>query len=353
MKLKTLGQLESERLTEKENNFLLIRLFASLLVVAGHSLGLSYQGTQENLASITFLGIRPHSLGVLIFFCISGFLITSSILKKRNLKEYLTARSLRILPGLSVCVLLTVVLFGILISDAGFIDYITHKETISYIASNISLTSAKFSLPFVDLGKYGINGSLWTIPIEARLYIYIAIFYTTGLLGSRPVIAITATATLTALYFDKLPLIPYSKDNVHLVCCFFIGSLMYIFRENIYICKYILFTITAISIAIAIQTGFMLAIFFTIAYACLLFAYSEKIILPSFVQDYSYGVYLYSFPIQQLTIHYFPNIPAIYLAAISIPVSIAVGAASWFAIEKPFLSLKRGMTSRSDAIETS
>ena len=56
--------------------------------------------------------------------------------------------------------------------------------------------------------------------------------------------------------------------------------------------------------------------------------------------DYSYGMYLWGFPIQQMVAHHLPDISPIANAAISVPVAVIFGALSWYLIEKPALSLK-------------
>ena len=58
--------------------------------------------------------------------------------------------------------------------------------------------------------------------------------------------------------------------------------------------------------------------------------------------DFSYGIYIFSFPLQQLLTHWGvarAGLP-VYLAA-SLALSIAAGVVSWFCVEKPALALGR------------
>jgi peptidoglycan/LPS O-acetylase OafA/YrhL len=57
--------------------------------------------------------------------------------------------------------------------------------------------------------------------------------------------------------------------------------------------------------------------------------------------DVSYGTYLYAWPIQKLLIWYFPGISPWLVFAIAAPAAVALGAVSWFGIEKPALKFKQ------------
>ena len=57
--------------------------------------------------------------------------------------------------------------------------------------------------------------------------------------------------------------------------------------------------------------------------------------------DMSYGVYIYSFPLQQILIALLPNITPLQLMLLTIVMVLPIAYASWRFIEKPSLSLKR------------
>ncbi|MEO7062740.1 MAG: hypothetical protein ABI082_03055, partial [Dokdonella sp.] len=58
------------------------------------------------------------------------------------------------------------------------------------------------------------------------------------------------------------------------------------------------------------------------------------------IGDYSYGIYLWGYPAQQIMAHHFPTAAPLTNAASSLPLAVLLGVASWHLVEKPALSLK-------------
>jgi peptidoglycan/LPS O-acetylase OafA/YrhL len=63
------------------------------------------------------------------------------------------------------------------------------------------------------------------------------------------------------------------------------------------------------------------------------------------IGDFSYGIYLYAFPIQQIIVHFVQGITALQLMSISLPCAIIAGILSWHLIEKKALKLKQALSS--------
>ena len=57
--------------------------------------------------------------------------------------------------------------------------------------------------------------------------------------------------------------------------------------------------------------------------------------------DFSYGLYIYGWPVLQLLTLALPAIAPAELAIVALAVALPVAAASWFVIEKPALRIKR------------
>ena len=95
--------------TPARNNFDALRLVGALLVLISHQFALS--GRREPM----FVGDHSFgNLGVLVFFSISGYLVTSSWLNDPHILRFCVRRTLRMLPALCVSIPLTLAVIGAL-----------------------------------------------------------------------------------------------------------------------------------------------------------------------------------------------------------------------------------------------
>jgi peptidoglycan/LPS O-acetylase OafA/YrhL len=105
-------------------------------------------------------------------------------------------------------------------------------------------------------------------------------------------------------------------------------------------------TVAAIALLLVIvnPAGLARGVLFAplLAYIVLVAAYHPRLTWPAFnrLGDYSYGVYVYSFPIQQTLIERIPGIEPMPLFALALPLTLAVAVLSWHCIERPALGLK-------------
>ena len=126
--------------------------------------------------------------------------------------------------------------------------------------------------------------------------------------------------------------------------CFLVGALLATVKDNIQIShRYAIIALLFFVYAHQIQLDIPLVkIVTTIAFAYLVFylsSYPKGLIrkFNEYVGDYSYGIYIWSFPIQQLLIHNYPQISPVYLFFVSLFFSICMGALSWHLVEKKCL----------------
>jgi len=187
----TLGRLIKVR-GSRTNHFDVIRLIASILVVFSHSFNLSHGkvlGKQyEPLMQLSRGKITLGGIAVLVFFVISGFLITASFDKDKNLLSFFRKRCLRIYPGLIVVVILTAFVLGPLMTELPLWDYFKNPETYSYLLNNIGFIRYQDFLPGVfqyNIVPNYINGSLWTLKYELLCYISTALLGYLGFLKFR------------------------------------------------------------------------------------------------------------------------------------------------------------------------
>ncbi|TFD65363.1 acyltransferase family protein [Cryobacterium ruanii] len=117
-----------------------LRLLAAVAVVVGHGYVLNGETPAPRVG-----GIPLHTLGLYVFFTISGYLITSSWNRWPNLPSFVRNRALRILPALAAVVLLTVVVIGPLATELTLSEYLNTPQTWLYL-SGVLLVCSYFAL---------------------------------------------------------------------------------------------------------------------------------------------------------------------------------------------------------------
>ena len=106
-------------------------------------------------------------IGVMFFFCLSGYLVARSWANDPHLVRFSYRRALRIFPAVIVCTLLTIAIMGVFFSDISLGAFLQHKVTRSFLSNCILYI--KFYLPgaFQNNPYLGtVNGSLWTLPVK-------------------------------------------------------------------------------------------------------------------------------------------------------------------------------------------
>lgn len=159
------------------NNFDLLRLLAALQVAVVHSIG--FMKPTGYFATLLEAGLDRFP-GVPIFFVISGVLISKSYERSDSLREYIRNRCLRIFPGLWVCLVVSVAVM--LAIGVGSLGRITTPAWLLWWAEQMSIFQ-NFQAAFLQPLSTGLNGSLWTIPVELEFYIVLPALY--GILGLR------------------------------------------------------------------------------------------------------------------------------------------------------------------------
>ena len=86
-----------------------------------------------------------------------------------------------------------------------------------------------------------------------------------------------------------------------------------------------------------------IALTWLIPYFVLVLAYRthDRVSLPSRFGDYSYGIYIYAFPIQQAIVQWIEPDSGWVVLLITAPIVLALAAASWRFVEAPALTLKQ------------
>ncbi|HDZ9289775.1 acyltransferase family protein [Vibrio cholerae] len=322
----------------EKNNFNFIRLVAAGLVIYGHSNAIVFDGGQDFVTRYLNWGFTG-GIAVDMFFVISGFLVTASISKGAFL-YYVKSRFLRIYPALIFWVAITSFVVAPIFSDYSY----NISSSISYFL-NVA-TAYKMSY-FIDGVFYenkdsAINGSLWSVILEVRLYILVAVAYFFGVFKSKTLFNVLFFVCFV-LFFFKPHYIPFAKSptDIHVSTLFLIGSFYWVNKEYIYISPFICLSLFSfLSLAFSLQK-FEMAYIFSMPYFLFCIAYMKGLSLFRKLGDYSYGMYLIGWPVQQILLSFNPSISVENHQVLSILFSFLLAVFSWHVIEKPAIGLKR------------
>jgi peptidoglycan/LPS O-acetylase OafA/YrhL len=188
---------------------------------------------------------------------------------------------------------------------------------------------------------------LWTIPYELECYIAISVL---SILGFRRnpriflIVLLCATLILTFLNFEYFVLKEAARPSGRSVTFTFLwGVLFYLLRNEVKH-NFYFFCLALVTTWLALrqtQTEYLAApaIAYVTVYVGLLDIRRTFLL---WLGDVSYGVYLYSFAIQQAVYQLLPEYRSWHENfIISIVVSCAVGYLSWHLVELPVLNKKR------------
>ena len=311
----------------RSNAFGFLRLTLAVLVIFSHCYHLGGFG-MDRLAVFTDGRYAIGSLSVAMFFVLSGFLICRSASGSLSVSRFLWHRFLRILPAYWVCLVVCGCLFAPLM---GLVEFgtLTHvfstprNSSQSFIMSNaglfhlngVSLGGILFIRPNSIAGLLShnpvpgvLNGSLWSLPFEISCYLAVAALAAIGVLRHARSVVLGLFVALWGLYaFDCLDpdgfwkCFPYPGMKLLVMLCLFFsaGCLCFLYREKIP------HSTAIFVISLAVLGGSLpLKIFGLIAPVAMTYAFLWLAFALPFGRfdrkgDFSYGTYIYAFPVQQ------------------------------------------------------
>jgi len=344
-----------------DNNFTFLRFAAASMVIVAHAYDLLNNESIKDPVN-RVIGRSLGWIGVSIFFSMSGYLIMRSLDRTPNLLQFGRSRALRIFPGLAVCTIVTI-FFLSFFSSLPAIDYFSSGQTLKFLVGNSSLLSIQYVLPGVfehNPMAGAVNGSLWTLPYEVLCYILAAAACGFGLLQSnRQRIIIMASTFVAILLFaaihEHLPAtgIPGRLFILaRLGACFLVGMAYASFRERFHLRLWHGIALAAIAAATSKTPLYDITLSTALAAVVLWLAFvpSPTLRRISRLPDYSYGIYIYAFPIQQLILDLVPTIPPAAHAIVAFLLVLVPASLSWHLIEKPALRLKNASFKKSPTL---
>lgn len=336
-----------------DNNINTLRFVGAFLVLFGHTFvlcagpGGGYDPISEWLKGVTAYQAKLPGLGVAMFFVLSGYLVTRSFDNRRSLIHYLEARALRIFPALWATLLLTVLVLGPLVTTMEPGAYFTHQGTWKYLIHNAKLyPDIMHRLPgvFMDNPRAGgVNGSLWTLPVEVRMYALVALLGVAGIIRRRSVF--NMVSLLIVIWFILSPenfFLLHSLRHESLAVYFLLGALFYVNRDKI---RYHWIGVAVLSLLVLISfKGVIYNLVYVVwfSYLVLYLSFHPTIKLPDLGKhgDFSYGLYLWAFPLTQVAILIFGPENPWFLVVVTFIATMTLAVASWYCVEQPALGLK-------------
>jgi len=341
-----------QRVTEtggRTSGFDYLRLVLSILVLLFHSVDACYgiPAVDALFAS----PLRPIARALLpMFFALSGFLVAGSLARSRTIRSFLWMRVIRIYPALTVEVLLSALIIGPLLTTVPLSEYFSSNIFFRYILNITGHIS--FDLPGVFLANphpRTVNAQLWTVPFELYCYIALAVLAVVGL-KRRPWIGLCSIVLVCVALLSyknangNLALTPVGPVSGYLlVASFLAGVSIYFFKEFVPFNG--LFAIAAALgsvMLLAVVPGGDFMVPLPIAYITVYLGLCDpprlKLIQGA---DYSYGIYLYGYVVQQALVatNIIPRLWYWNFCLSLLAVSM-FAAFSWYVIEKPALKLK-------------
>jgi peptidoglycan/LPS O-acetylase OafA/YrhL len=320
----------------------------ALMVVCSHTVDVTY----GQKFAIHRMWNNPYycSLAIWIvpaFFALSGFLVAGSLERCKTIAGFLYLRVIRIFPALVVEITLSALILGAAMTNLPLAKYFHDPLFFRYFLN--CLGDIHYFLPGVftrnPLPSF-VNKQLWTVPFELKCYIIVAAL---GLLGIAHRRGLFAAAVFALFAVDVIARSIHHDHYRHaipgdgVVMCFLFGVLAYNFRDVIPSSRIIaLLAFLAAAWLFLLPDGWFLAPL-PVAYVVVFLGLTNPrriAILES--GDYSYGIYLYAFPIQQAVIAtgLLPRNGWVQLAA-SIPLILLLAVCSWHLWEKHWLKLRR------------
>lgn len=331
--------LQSE-LDLRRNSLNAIRLVLATAVIVSHAWPIGGFGDDPAIGDVN-LG----HLAVGGFFAISGYLIAQSRLVNRP-GRYAVKRAMRIMPAFWACLLVTGFGFAALgsLRTGGW----SPGDGLRYVVSWADLWNGDYGVgSTLDGAPFATawNGSLWTLPSEVACYVILGVGLTIAPVRRSPWWSVAAFvgATVAAMNVPQGTPGPV-QDLAFLAPAFAAGTMLLFWSSRVRIDARLAVLAAFAFVGVALWGHGQPLGALPLAYLCLY----AGVVLPRSVQrvgavnDISYGMYLYGFPVAQLLVVLDVNDAGVLVFVVAcILATVPFAAASWFLVERPAMRLIR------------
>jgi peptidoglycan/LPS O-acetylase OafA/YrhL len=321
-----------------------LRVILAVSVVVWHSIFVCYGLAAE--APFWSGWPRPFIFFILpAFFGMGGFLIASSIFRN-TVPSFLALRAARIYPALICEILISALILGPQLTNLSYFEYFTHWDFWTYLLNIIGFIHYKLPGVFVtNPAGSDVNTQLWTIPYEIKSYALIAALMLFGVIR-RPGLLLVATCLLTLASIPKdlteLTLVAGPPGRLLILSCLW-GVILYVWRDRVpYTRTTFMIALVAAWITLSFPESASLSALPVTYIAVWLGVHNPRRRFPVSGTDYSYGIYVYGFPIQQSLAYLLPDQRIWYInASLGVVLAWVAAFVSWNLVEGPIMRRKR------------
>ena len=326
-----------------------VRLAAALGVLVSHSYPISGSGPDPSFGNLP-LG----EMAVSIFFVLSGFFVYASSLSNSSV-NYFILRTARLFPALIFVNLIVAVFVAPIVrgSLGSSQDWSGTTGSLNYFFNNSTLIfglQSQIGNILTDVPYTGVlNGSLWTLPTELRCYFVCAILAILTKRFKNDLALYACFGTLLLIYAGSLAnWINFSSivplENLKLYLIFFSGSLATKFlrfkdlRPELWAFSFAIFCLSIFHVERDLAPFLFWLVLpllgsVPLKITRLFDGYSSR--------DYSYGFYLWAFPVAQLLMNFRLADSVASLILLGSFLTFFCAYVSWHCIEKPIMSAAR------------
>lgn len=341
----------------RDNNLTLVRLVAALAVIWGHSFALVRTSGTDPISTLVNGHTYSGTIAVSAFFALSGFLVARSFWFRPNILEWLKQRIARIYPGLWVSIAVMLVWVFVVYRREEGLGFFLSDEVKQFVRYNAVLDSVRFDISgaFPDNRRPdGLIGSWWTLPGEIRVYLLFAVLAALGLAPAkrqahealRRGLFVAILFGLIAFSFYDHPAMPVIMDHPSYASPtrhFLLGAIFFYLRDRVLLDWRLFLLLLALPYAFWNDKQVFLALFMiSTTYSVFFIGYGlPNARIERFVGDWSYGIYIYGWFVQQIVASLDPeqgHLANFFLSSVG---CLALGALSWTLVERRGLSLAR------------
>jgi peptidoglycan/LPS O-acetylase OafA/YrhL len=324
-----------------------LRLILASAIILWHGIATSYGQAVELGFWRSPIGVAYHFV-LPMFFALSGFLVCGSLDRCPTLISFFALRVLRIVPALAMEVLLSALLLGpaltVLPAGAYFADARLHAYFLNMIGDIHYVLPGLFVTNPVG---NTVNAQLWTMPYELMCYLALGGLALSGLLKRRVAFLAFTLLTQAIWAWHAIALGDTGSSNGAsgevLVVAFLGGLLIHLYRDRIVLHAGLFAAVTAIAVWLSTLPHGAYYLPLPAAYMVVYLGLLNPPLAPLIRSgDYSYGLYLYGYPLQQAVAwlgpparHWWINV------GIALPAALLVAVGSWHLLERRALALRR------------